>query len=267
MRTVGLLLPSGGRAFTGQRPHHPHDGRGLDSRLPDELERAALPRRNPPHGRGQPYDRPRQRLRHRSAGRFFDACDRYGLLVWEDLSRTSSLPLIRPCIPSPATAAIYLDNMQDCIYRLRGRPSLLVWCGSNEARRRRHRPTLAERDPARTGRHAALVAQFPQAAALGQGKDGHTERRPLLAGPSAGDISASTRKDRDHAQNEIGLASPPAVNSIFKAIPDHEQPEPAWFPLNRTLGYHDATTLFPASWTRSFAKIWASPPAWRSTCG
>ena len=43
-----------------------------------------------------------------------------------------------------------------------------------------------------------------------------------------------------------GMASPPAVNSIFKAIPDHEQPEPAWFPLNRTLGYHDASDCFRA---------------------
>ena len=36
----------------------------------------------------------------------------------------------------------------------------------------------------------------------------------------------------------------PPINTIVKAIPDHEQPETAWFPLNRTLGYHDACDCF-----------------------
>ena len=59
---------------------------------------------------------------------FYDACDRYGVLVWQDLSRTSSLPVVLS--PKPCNdAALYLDNMRDCIYRLRGRTSLLVWCG------------------------------------------------------------------------------------------------------------------------------------------
>ena len=42
------------------------------------------------------------------------------------------------------------------------------------------------------------------------------------------------------SQNEIGLFSPPPINSIAKAIPDHDRPAPQWFPWNRDLGYHDA---------------------------
>ena len=42
-------------------------------------------------------------------------------------------------------------------------------------------------------------------------------------------------------RDEIGLLSPPPINSIVKAIPDHDQPAPEWFPWNRDLGYHDAT--------------------------
>ena len=61
---------------------------------------------------------------------FFDACDRCGLLVWQDIARTSSAPDWHPKL---CDAALHLDNMRDCIFRLRGRPSLLVWCGCNES--------------------------------------------------------------------------------------------------------------------------------------
>ena len=58
---------------------------------------------------------------------FFDACDRYGLLVWEDLSRTSVAGTCRKdglktWNPPHCDLATYLDNMKDCIMRVRGRP-------------------------------------------------------------------------------------------------------------------------------------------------
>ncbi len=100
---------------------------------------------------------------------------------------------------------------------------------------------LAERDPSRAGRHAALVARFARAAALAQGGFAHLDRRALLAGAAAGILPALRRRTRTSTcRNEIGLLSPPPINSIVKAIPDHDQPEPAWFPWNRDLGYHDA---------------------------
>ncbi len=57
---------------------------------------------------------------------FFDACDRNGLLVWEDFSRTS------PPNGGHADPKVLMDNMVDCVDRMRGHPGLLLWEGSNE---------------------------------------------------------------------------------------------------------------------------------------
>ena len=129
VRTVGsFLLPSGGRAFTV-------NGRSIrmtgGAWIPDYLMSWSA-------------QRYRDEIRLMAEGNhtivrvngcgivppdvFFDACDRYGVLVWEDLARTSALMPPKPC-----KATVYLDNMRDCIYRLRGCTSLLLWCGSNEA--------------------------------------------------------------------------------------------------------------------------------------
>ena len=55
-----------------------------------------------------------------------------GQPVYGEVARTG-----RTCRRSRQSArcdpTTYLDNMKDCIFRLRGRPSLLLWCGSNEA--------------------------------------------------------------------------------------------------------------------------------------
>ena len=69
---------------------------------------------------------------------FFDECDRRGVMVWEDLMRTSiesshSHNKRQWGVPAECDEpALWLENMRDCVLRLRGRPSLLVWCGSNE---------------------------------------------------------------------------------------------------------------------------------------
>jgi len=59
--------------------------------------------------------------------RFYDLCDRYGILVWQDL--------IFSCSMYPDDDA-FLDNVQvevvQAIRRLRHRASLALWCGNNE---------------------------------------------------------------------------------------------------------------------------------------
>ena len=48
-------------------------------------------------------------------------------------------------------------------------------------------------------------------------------------------------KDRQFtSRNEIGLASMLTINSIAQSMPDYDQPEPSIYPLNKTMGYHDA---------------------------
>jgi len=58
---------------------------------------------------------------------FFDACDKYGLLVWNDCW------LANPGDgPDPDDHTMFMANVQDRILRIRNHPSLALYCGRNE---------------------------------------------------------------------------------------------------------------------------------------
>jgi hypothetical protein len=58
---------------------------------------------------------------------FFDACDKYGLLVWNDFW------LANPSDgPDPDDHAMFMANVKDRILRIRNHPSLALYCGRNE---------------------------------------------------------------------------------------------------------------------------------------
>ncbi len=58
---------------------------------------------------------------------FYDACDRYGLLIWDDFW------LANPGDgPNPNDNAMFTANARDKIRRVRGHPSLALYCGRNE---------------------------------------------------------------------------------------------------------------------------------------
>jgi mannosylglycoprotein endo-beta-mannosidase len=57
---------------------------------------------------------------------FFDACDKYGLLVWQEFPDTAD------CGTATSTE-IFLNNAADAIRMLRNHASLALWVGGNEA--------------------------------------------------------------------------------------------------------------------------------------
>jgi hypothetical protein len=58
---------------------------------------------------------------------FFEACDRYGVVVWQDFW------LANPADgPDPADNAMFLQNAADFIERIRNHPSVGLYCGRNE---------------------------------------------------------------------------------------------------------------------------------------
>ncbi len=61
---------------------------------------------------------------------FFDACDKYGILVWVEAGLTAQTP--SPWRQSPEVRQCILDNWQDTILRVRGHPSVFYYCGCNE---------------------------------------------------------------------------------------------------------------------------------------
>jgi beta-mannosidase len=65
---------------------------------------------------------------HYESDLFYDLCDKYGILVWQDCAFA--------CIPYPLDEEEYVANVMeeiaDNVKRLRHRASLALWCGNNE---------------------------------------------------------------------------------------------------------------------------------------
>ena len=58
---------------------------------------------------------------------FFDACDRYGVVVWQDFWLANPLDG-----PDPEDNAMFLQNAADFLDRVRNHPSIGLYCGRNE---------------------------------------------------------------------------------------------------------------------------------------
>ena len=59
---------------------------------------------------------------------FYDACDKYGIMVWDDFWLTGPYT----GLTGPNDRAEFIGNVRDKVVRLRNHPSIAVWCGCNE---------------------------------------------------------------------------------------------------------------------------------------
>lgn len=57
---------------------------------------------------------------------FYEACDKYGIMVWDDFWINSNPNL-------PYDLNVFNNNMMEKIKRIRNQPSVAVWCGDNES--------------------------------------------------------------------------------------------------------------------------------------
>ncbi len=58
---------------------------------------------------------------------FYDACDKYGIMIWQDFW------LANPSDgPDPYHPDMFIDNMQDYVKRIRNHPSIALYVGRNE---------------------------------------------------------------------------------------------------------------------------------------
>ena len=58
---------------------------------------------------------------------FYDACDRYGIMVWQDFWLANPLDG-----PDPNDNAMFMQNVNDFVKRIRNHPSVGLYCGRNE---------------------------------------------------------------------------------------------------------------------------------------
>ena len=241
MRTVGTtILPSGGRAWTvNGRTIRMTGGHVVPDfllswsaqRYRDEVRMLAHGNHTVTRVNGCGIMMPEA---------FFDACDRQGVLVWHDMARTSP----RGGLPDEV-APVYLANMEDCIRRMRGHASMLVYCGCNEVVTGENigAPLQNELLPRLDGTRPWIVSSG------GKAPWQREEIRTTSFGPySQVGLAKYFKYYRDGggftSKNEIGMASVPALNSLARSIPDLMTPDPATVPFNRTTGYHDAFGSF-----------------------
>lgn len=58
---------------------------------------------------------------------FFDACDRYGIMIWQDFWLANPLDG-----PNPSDNDLFMANVKDFVLRIRNHPSIALYCGRNE---------------------------------------------------------------------------------------------------------------------------------------
>jgi exo-1,4-beta-D-glucosaminidase len=183
---------------------------------------------------------------------FFEAADRYGLLVWSDFWITGDTQGEFKGLPDwPLEGNIFIRNVKSTILRIRNHPSLLVWTGGNEGHARKElyesmRESIIALDGTRPfipsssgfaklppGWNGAWPDNLPSGVYSG-GPYTWQDPRIYYAKATAG---------RDWVfKDETGIPSQPPYNIMSKIIPDLTWDNKLPFPLNNSWGYHDACT-------------------------
>jgi hypothetical protein len=183
---------------------------------------------------------------------FFDAADRYGLLIWSDFWITGDTQGEFKGSPDwPLEGDVFVKNVRSTILRIRNHPSLLVWTGGNEGHARKElydvmRNSIITLDgtrpyiPSSSG-FAKLPPEFdgswPDGLPTGVYSGGpYTWQDPKVYYNKA--IAGRDWVFKD----ETGLPSQQPYNIMHKIIPNLVWDKTLPFPLNHTWGYHDAAT-------------------------
>ena len=150
---------------------------------------------------------------------FWDACDRHGVMVWQDFW------LANPADgPDPFDEAMFLANAEDFVRKIRRHPSLALYCGRNEGN---PPATLDAGLTALVGRLHPGMQYIPHSA------DGPVSGGgPYRALPVKEYFSMTRGADRFHS--ERGMPNVPTLESLQRMLgPAHQWPQ------NSVWGMHD----------------------------
>jgi len=152
---------------------------------------------------------------------FFDACDKYGIVVWQDFWLANPLDG-----PEPADNAMFLANAADFIDRIRCHPSVGLYCGRNEGN---PPPALNAGLERLVGALHPGIRYIPNSAfgAVSGGGPYHLMPVAYYFGQRA------TAK----LHSELGMANIVSMDSLRLMMPEADQ-----WPQGRVWGEHDFTT-------------------------
>lgn len=183
---------------------------------------------------------------------FFEAADRYGLLVWSDFWITGDTQgEFKGSSDWPLEGEVFKNNVVSTIYRIRNHPSLLLWTGGNEGHARRElydfmRNSIIELDgtrpfiPSSSG-FARLPEGWPMAWPDNLPTGVYSGGPYTWQDPKSYYTRAVSAKDWVF-KDETGIPSMVTYDILPKVIPNLTWDSSLPFPLNHVWGYHDAAT-------------------------
>jgi len=183
---------------------------------------------------------------------FWDAADRYGLMVWSDFWVTGDTQGEFKGSPNwPIEGNVFVKNVISTIYRVRNHPSLLVWTGGNEGHARKElyyamRDNVIAMDGTRP--FIPCSSGFAKLPAGWEGAYPDNKSSGVYSGgPYAWKDPKEYYKLADAGKDwvfkdETGIPSQPPYNTLAKVVTNLTWDTKLPFPLNNTWGYHDACT-------------------------
>jgi len=183
---------------------------------------------------------------------FFNAADKYGLMVWSDFWVTGDTQGEFKGSPDwPLESSVFARNVVSTVYRVRNHPSLLVWTGGNEGHARKElyevmRNSIIDLDGTRP-----FIPSSSGYAKLPEGwKGAWPDDKPsgvYSGGPyewhDPHDYYKLAGAAKDWVfKDETGLPSQPPYTTMARIVNDPVWDKSLPFPLNNTWGYHDACT-------------------------
>ena len=151
---------------------------------------------------------------------FYDACDKYGIVVWQDFWLANPVDG-----PNPDDPALFLKNAEDYILRIRTHPSIGLYVGRNEGD-----PPPAINDPLKN----LTATLHPGLYYIPSSADGPVSGH----GPYRTQFPAFYFKERATTKLHSELGMPNVVT--YDSLKQMMRPEELW-PIGEAWGIHDFT--------------------------
>jgi beta-mannosidase len=150
---------------------------------------------------------------------FYDLCDRYGLMVWDEFFQPNPSDG-----PNPRDVALYLANVREKVLRYRNHPSIVLWCGRNEG----NPPPEIDAGIRQIMQELESVRVYHP-----NSRDGRGVRS---GGPYAWRPPEQfyNFNQNEAFKTELGAASIPTLESIHAMMPEKD-----WEPMNDDWASHD----------------------------
>lgn len=164
---------------------------------------------------------------------FFEACDKYGIMIWQDFWLANPLDG-----PEPKDPGMFMNNVDDFVKRIRNHPSIGLYCGRNEG----NPPKVID-----DGIRKLLPQIHPDVHYISNSAFGVVSG----GGPYRAMHPKFYFKQRATIKLHSELGSPAMVSleSLKKMLPDS-----LLWPINRVWGVHDFN-LESAQYAQSFINM------------